>query len=66
MLYSFRYMQKGYRGRASDLGVSYVWTISTTCLLSFGLFLIPVIQKIGFPGTMAIWQASPMSFGSST
>lgn len=51
-----------YAGQTSILKISFVGTIAGALLVALGLFITPIIQKIGFRGTMAIGTiACPLS-----
>ncbi|ORZ15243.1 major facilitator superfamily domain-containing protein [Absidia repens] len=43
-----------YAGETDTFRISFVGTLASTVLLSSGVFLTPVIQKLGYRGTMAL------------
>ncbi|KAF7726988.1 hypothetical protein EC973_008183 [Apophysomyces ossiformis] len=48
------YIEDVYKGQTDAFRIAFVGTSATACLLSCGVFLTPVIQRIGFRGTMMI------------
>ncbi|KAG0801406.1 hypothetical protein G6F22_001282 [Rhizopus arrhizus] len=52
--YQKLYVTEVYTGRTDLFKIAFVGTSSCALILALGLFITPVIQKIGFRGTMAI------------
>jgi MFS family permease len=50
----YRYIDEVYVGQTNLLKIAFVGTSASALLLALGMFITPVIQKIGFRGTMAI------------
>ncbi|KAI9492498.1 major facilitator superfamily domain-containing protein [Zychaea mexicana] len=48
------YLQEVFKDETDQLQISFIGTLSNSVLVSFGVFLTPLIQKIGFRGTMLI------------
>ncbi|KAI7891270.1 major facilitator superfamily domain-containing protein [Mucor mucedo] len=53
-IYQKLYISEVYAGQTSLLKIAFVGTSASALLLALGMFITPVIQKIGFRGTMAI------------
>ncbi|KAG0170499.1 hypothetical protein DFQ28_001813 [Apophysomyces sp. BC1034] len=48
------YVEDVYKGETDAFRIAFVGTSATACLLSCGLFITPLIQRLGFRGTMLI------------
>lgn len=49
-----RYLNEVYKGQTNELKIAFVGTSSNALLLSTGLLITPLIQRIGYRGCMAI------------
>lgn len=54
LVFSLRYFNEVYVGQTDLLKISFVGSASMALLLALGVFITPVIQKIGYRGTMMI------------
>lgn len=50
----FRYIDQVFPGQTSLLKIAFVGTSASALLLALGMFITPVIQRLGFRGTMTI------------
>ncbi|KAI8581021.1 hypothetical protein K450DRAFT_234252 [Umbelopsis ramanniana AG] len=48
------YLQDIYAGQTDSFRISFVGTIGSACVVSTGIFIAPVVQRIGFRPAMAI------------
>ncbi|CAO3625109.1 unnamed protein product [Mucor hiemalis] len=53
-IYQALYINEVFAGQTSLLKIAFVGTSASALLLALGMFITPVIQRIGFRGTMAI------------
>ncbi|RUP47217.1 major facilitator superfamily domain-containing protein [Jimgerdemannia flammicorona] len=53
-IYQGLYLNDVYKGQTSTLKIAFIGTSANAVLTSLGLFLTPIINRIGYRGTMAI------------